>query len=200
MPQRVAAEFRRVALEISRTTAPSARRDEIAAGCIRIAVENMANAIKKISVQRGHDVTEYALCCFGGAAGQHACLVADALGMSTVLIHPFAGVLSAYGIGLADVIVMKQRAIEAPLTAAVLARARCVVRGLDAQARGELLAQGVRNGAFAWESALSLKYEGTDTTLDDRGGFGRRGRCSRAASSNVCIARAMAFSCAVGRS
>ena len=74
----------------------------LAAGCIRIAVENMANAIKKISVQRGHDVTEYTLVCFGGAAGQHACLVADALGMRRVFIHPLAGVLSAYGIGLAD--------------------------------------------------------------------------------------------------
>ncbi|HBT43527.1 MAG TPA: hypothetical protein DEB21_16475, partial [Rhodospirillaceae bacterium] len=81
------------------------------------AVENMANAIKKISVQRGHDVTEYVLNGFGGAAGQHACLVADALGMNTVFLHPFAGVLSAYGMGLADVRAIREKAVEAPLAA-----------------------------------------------------------------------------------
>src|SRR6185436_8009333 len=90
----------------------------LAAGCIRIAVENMANAIKKISVQRGHDITEYTLTCFGGAAGQHACLVANALGMRSVFIHPMAGVLSAYGIGLADTLVMRQQTAEMPLSAA----------------------------------------------------------------------------------
>ena len=98
-------------------------RDDVAAlaaGCIRIAVENMANAIKKISVQRGHDVTDYTLTCFGGAAGQHACLVADALGMRSVFIHPLAGVLSAYGIGLADTLVMRQQTAEVPLNAAAL--------------------------------------------------------------------------------
>ena len=76
----------------------------------------MANAIKQISIQRGHDVTEYTLNCFGGAGGQHACLVADALGMTSVFIHPFAGVLSAYGMGLADLRVMRERAVEATLT------------------------------------------------------------------------------------
>jgi 5-oxoprolinase (ATP-hydrolysing) len=164
--QRVAAEFQTVALEISRTTGAERSADEIAAGCVRIAVENMANAIKKISVQRGHDVTEYALCCFGGAAGQHACLVADALGMSTVLIHPFAGVLSAYGIGLADVIVMKQQAIEAPLTAAILGGLDASFADLTQQARSELLAQGVPERRIHVGKRLSLKYEGTDTTLE----------------------------------
>ncbi len=77
----------------------------------------MANAIKKISVQRGYDVTEYVLSTFGGAGGQHACAVADALGMTRVLIHPLAGALSAYGIGLADVTAMRESAVEAPLTA-----------------------------------------------------------------------------------
>ena len=86
--------------------------EEIADGFIRIAVENMANAIKKISVQRGYDVTRYALNCFGGAGGQHACLVADALGMTTVLIHPFSSLLSAYGMGLADIRATRQQAIE----------------------------------------------------------------------------------------
>jgi 5-oxoprolinase (ATP-hydrolysing) len=87
----------------------------VAEGFIRIAVENMANAIKKISVQRGYDVTGYALNCFGGAGGQHACLVADALGMKTVFIHPFAGVLSAYGMGLADIRSHRQLAVEETL-------------------------------------------------------------------------------------
>ncbi len=87
--------------------------EAIAEGFLTIAVENMANAIKQISVQRGYDVTEYALCCFGGAGGQHACLVADALGMKTVFIHPLAGVLSAYGMGLADLRVMREKAVEA---------------------------------------------------------------------------------------
>jgi 5-oxoprolinase (ATP-hydrolysing) len=85
---------------------------EVADGFLRIAVENMANAIKQISVQRGHDVTGYTLNCFGGAGGQHACLVADALGMKRVLIHPFAGVLSAYGMGLADLTTMRELAVD----------------------------------------------------------------------------------------
>ena len=83
---------------------------------LEIAVANMANAIKKISVQRGYDVTEYVLATFGGAGGQHACAVADALGMTAVLIHPLAGVLSAYGMGLADVTAMRESAVEAPLS------------------------------------------------------------------------------------
>ena len=86
--------------------------EQVAEGFLDIAVGNMANAIKQISVQRGHDVTEYTLCCFGGAAGQHACLVADALGMTRVFIHPLAGVLSAYGMGLADITAMREQAVE----------------------------------------------------------------------------------------
>ena len=92
-----------------------ARRAQVAEGFLRIAVANMANAIKQVSVQKGHDVTRFALQCFGGAGGQHACLVADALGMETVFIHPFAGVLSAYGMGLADQTVMREQAVEIPL-------------------------------------------------------------------------------------
>src|SRR6185436_6215295 len=97
--------------------------EEIAEGFIRIAVGNMANAIKHISVQRGHDVTAYTLCCFGGAAGQHACLVADALAMKRVFIHPLAGVLSAYGMGLADQVAIRQQAVEAALDVNLLQRA-----------------------------------------------------------------------------
>ena len=97
--------------------------EEVADGFIKIAVENMANAIKKISVQRGYDVTRYALNCFGGAGGQHACLVADALGMTKVLIHPFSSLLSAYGMGLADIRATRQQAIEEPLAGKALAAA-----------------------------------------------------------------------------
>ena len=109
----------------------------------------MANAIKKISVQRGHDVTEYTLSCFGGAAGQHACLVADALGMQTVFMHPLAGVLSAYGIGLADVTVMKQHAVEAVLDDARAGGACSTVR--DARQRSAAMRcwrRGVAGGHF----------------------------------------------------
>ena len=102
----------------------------------------MANAIKKISVQRGHDITEYALTCFGGAAGQHACLVADALGMRSVFIHPLAGVLSAYGIGLADTIVMRQQTAEVPLNAAALEQLEASYAALEQEAGAELVQQG----------------------------------------------------------
>jgi 5-oxoprolinase (ATP-hydrolysing) len=135
----------------------------LAAGCIRIAVENMANAIKKISVQRGHDVTEYTLASFGGAAGQHACAVADALGMGRVLLHPLAGVLSAYGIGLADAIVLRQRTVEEPLTAAALAALAPAFAALEADAAAELAAQGFTNAVLS--RTVLVKYADTDSTL-----------------------------------
>jgi 5-oxoprolinase (ATP-hydrolysing) len=137
----------------------------VAAGCIRIAVENMANAIKKISVQRGHDVTAYALACFGGAAGQHACGVADALGMRRVFIHPLAGVLSAYGIGLADAIVMRQQTAELPLDARTLEVIRAPLAALEQEARAELAAQGFAAEAAEVRHRLLLKYADTDSTL-----------------------------------
>ena len=109
----VAAKFAALSDEIHAATGTTMSPAEIAEGFLKIAVENMANAIKKISVQRGHDVTGYALACFGGAGGQHACAVADALGMVTVVIHPFAGVLSAYGMGLAELRVLREAAVDA---------------------------------------------------------------------------------------
>src|SRR5438094_3005747 len=118
-------------------------REEIADGFIKIAVENMANAIKKISVQRGYDVTRYALNCFGGAGGQHACLVADALGMTSVLIHPLSSLLSAYGMGLADIRSVRQQAIEEPLGDKALAAVGKVARLLAKQVIAEVAAQGV---------------------------------------------------------
>jgi 5-oxoprolinase (ATP-hydrolysing) len=137
----------------------------LAAGCIRIAVENMANAIKKISVQRGHDITGYTLTCFGGAAGQHACLVADALGMRNVFIHPLVGVLSAYGIGLADTLVMRQQTAEVPLNGAAIEQLEAPFAALERQARTELAQQGFTGSAAEVERSVLLKYSDTDSTL-----------------------------------
>src|SRR6185295_11376003 len=109
--QVVKTEFQKLTARIADGPTP----EEVAEGFVQIAVGNMANAIKHISVQRGHDITRYTLCCFGGAAGQHACLVADALAMTRVFIHPLAGVLSAYGMGLADQVAMRSHAVEAKL-------------------------------------------------------------------------------------
>ena len=121
--------------------------EEVADGFITIAVENMANAIKKISVQRGYDVTRYALNCFGGAGGQHACLVADALGMTTVLIHPFSSLLSAYGMGLADIRATRQQAIELPFDAKARGGAEARPRRSSARTRRkEVAGQGVPRG------------------------------------------------------
>ncbi|HEX3939657.1 MAG TPA: hydantoinase/oxoprolinase family protein, partial [Xanthobacteraceae bacterium] len=117
--------------------------EQVADGFIKIAVENMANAIKKISVQRGYDVTRYALNCFGGAGGQHACLVADALGMESVLIHPLSSLLSAYGMGLADIRSVRQQAIEEPFGGKVHATLKGVALRLARETRGEVAGQGV---------------------------------------------------------
>ena len=117
--------------------------EEIADGFIKIAVENMANAIKKISVQRGYDVTRYALNCFGGAGGQHACLVADALGMTRVLIHPFSSLLSAYGMGLADIRATREQAIELPYGAKALAAINRIGSALGREVKAEVAGQGV---------------------------------------------------------
>src|ERR1700761_8873902 len=108
-------EFTALASEITAATGKARSPQQVAEGFLQIAVANMANAIKQVSVQKGHDVSRFALQCFGGAGGQHACLVADALGMETVFIHPYAGVLSAYGMGLADQTAMKEQAVELPL-------------------------------------------------------------------------------------
>jgi 5-oxoprolinase (ATP-hydrolysing) len=137
--------------------------EQIAEGFVQIAVGNMANAIKHISVQRGHDVTRYTLCCFGGAAGQHACLVADALGMTRVFIHPHAGVLSAYGMGLADQTAMRERAVELKLDGSCGLEE--VAEELAMAARQELELQGVPAAEVKVERRVHLKYDGTDTAL-----------------------------------
>ena len=139
--------------------------EQVAEGFLTIAIENMANAIKEISVQRGYDVTEYALCCFGGAGGQHACQVADALGVKTVFIHPFAGVLSAYGMGLADIRTLREETIELTFTEDVLLELRQTFDRLEADARGELLDQGLEAESISAIPKLLIRYEGTDTAL-----------------------------------
>jgi 5-oxoprolinase (ATP-hydrolysing) len=140
--------------------------EEVAEGFLKIAVENMANAIKQISVQRGYDVTEYALTCFGGAGGQHACGVADALGMETIFIHPLAGVLSAYGMGLAELRAMRARAIEQPLNEENLQFVEVQLDELTAEASQELVSQGIANADISHQKKLHLRYLGTDTALE----------------------------------
>ena len=158
-------KFAALAQDIARSTGNRRTPEQIADGFLDIAVENMANAIKHISVQRGYDVTAYTLCSFGGAGGQHACRVADALGMRRVFIHPLAGVLSAYGMGLADVRALRQHAVEATLTAAALDACARHFRALETAARDDVLAQAVEADRIRCERTLHLKYEGTDTTL-----------------------------------
>jgi 5-oxoprolinase (ATP-hydrolysing) len=139
--------------------------EEIAEGFVRVAVDNMANAIKKISIERGHDVTGYTLCCFGGAAGQHACLVADALAIPRVFIHPYAGVLSAYGMGLADISALRERAIEARLEAALMPQLEGALSQLAEAACGEVASQGVVPDNINLARRVHLRYEGTDTAV-----------------------------------
>ena len=144
---------------------PAPAAEQVAAGFLEIAVANMANAIKKISVQRGYDVTRYVLATFGGAGGQHACAVADALGITRVLIHPLAGVLSAYGMGLADVTAMREAAVEAPLAAGLLGELDRVAGRLQADGLAELAQQGIGPGRARAARRAHLRYDGTDTAL-----------------------------------
>jgi len=148
--------------ELAQTIGGGRTPEQVAEGFVQIAVGNMANAIKHISVQRGHDVTEYTLCCFGGAAGQHACAVADALAMTRVYIHPFAGVLSAYGMGLADQAALKEKAVEAKLGEVKL---EGELEELAKAAKAELVSQGVEEKGIRVLRRVHLKYEGTDTAL-----------------------------------
>jgi 5-oxoprolinase (ATP-hydrolysing) len=168
--QVVRERFAALAAEVGARTGVAHSAEQVADGFIRIAVENMANAIKQISVQRGYDVTEYTLCCFGGAGGQHACLIADTLGMTRVFVHPLAGVLSAYGMGLADVRALRSRAVESRLDAASLDRIECDFSGLERAARAEVAAQGIDAAAIEVARSLHLRYEGTDSALEVRAG------------------------------
>jgi 5-oxoprolinase (ATP-hydrolysing) len=161
----VMAKFSAMAAQVKGNTGRNATPESLAAGFVQIAVQNMANAIKRISVARGYDVTQYTLQCFGGAGGQHACGVADALGMTRVFVHPLAGVLSAYGMGLADQIAMRESAVELPLDDAGLNAARAKVAELGAAARDEVVSQGVAREAVYLRERVHLRYQGTDTAL-----------------------------------
>ena len=177
--------FADLAAEIREATGDDRTPEQVAEGFLRIAVANMANAVKKISVQKGHDVTRYVLTTFGGAGGQHACAVADALGIRTVLVPPMAGVLSALGIGLADTTVMREQAVEVRLDAAALDTLAAVADTLEQAACAELLAEGIGTvGSEAVDSEaervqmernqagrirvirrVHLRYDGTDTAI-----------------------------------
>ncbi len=157
----VSKAFDKLAGEIADDRSP----EETADGYLRIAVENMANAIKKISIQRGYDVTEYALVSFGGAGGQHACMIADILGMETIHMHPLSGVLSAYGMGLADISSTRLRAIEKTLDADALNDVNALVETLTIENSEELAEQDVAENDMSTQVRVHLRYQGTDTAL-----------------------------------
>ncbi|RAM52091.1 MAG: hydantoinase/oxoprolinase family protein, partial [Hapalosiphonaceae cyanobacterium JJU2] len=164
-------KFTQLAQDIKNTTNDTRTAEQVAAGFIAIAVENMTNAIKKISLQRGYDVTQYVLCCFGGAGGQVACLIAHTLGMKKIFLHPYAGVLSAYGMGLADVRAIRESGVEQPLTQALIPQLQQLMQVLETQARQELPFS--TNSAGGIEASteeevvrkVNLKYEGTNSIL-----------------------------------
>ncbi len=157
--------FASLAAGIAGATGDDRTPEQVAEGYLRIAVANMANAVKKISVQKGHDVTGYVLTTFGGAGGQHACAVADALGVRTVLVPPMAGVLSALGIGLADVTAMREQSVEQVLDEAAIPRVREVADRLGGAARSELLSQEVDPDLIRVTRRAHLRYQGTDTAV-----------------------------------
>ncbi len=152
--------------QLSATIDDNRSPEEVAAGFLAIAVEKMANAIKKISLQRGYDVSEYTLCCFGGAGGQHACLIADSLGIKQIFIHPYAGVLSAFGMGLADVRVIREKAVEKVLNDFVITEIQQILANLEIEANQDFI--NGNKGKFKKIQVLKkvhLRYEGTDSAL-----------------------------------
>ncbi|WP_022728059.1 hydantoinase B/oxoprolinase family protein [Fodinicurvata sediminis] len=163
-PGAVRAKFEDMAKDIHDKTGDTRTPEEVAEGFRRIAVENMANAIKKISIQRGYDVSDYTLNCFGGAGGQAACDIADTLGMTRIFLHPFAGVLSAYGMGLADVRVIKEQSIEKRLGDSLEEVERELNR-LAGEAEAEVIDQGIEPAQVEKLRKVHLRYEGTDSPM-----------------------------------
>ncbi|MFD7486456.1 hydantoinase B/oxoprolinase family protein [Streptomyces mirabilis] len=157
--------FAALAREICEKTGDDRTPEQVAEGYLQIAVANIANAVKRISVQKGHDVTRYALTTFGGAGGQHACMVADSLGIRTVLVPPMAGVLSALGIGLADTTAMREQSVEAPLETSAMPGILKTADDLEGAARTELLAEDVPEDRIRVTRRAQLRYDGTDTAL-----------------------------------
>jgi 5-oxoprolinase (ATP-hydrolysing) len=158
----VSEKFTALAADISLGKTPEA----IADGFLKIAVENMAQAIKKISVQRGYDITKYALACFGGAGAQLACRVADSLGMDEIIIHPLASVLSAYGMGLADIVSQKEKSVETPLSESTAAEINNILASLTDATRAEVIGQGAALSHVRAEHRLLVRYAGTDTAIE----------------------------------
>ncbi len=159
----VRTKFSTLAEEIGAATGDNRTPAQVAEGFLAIAVENMARAIKQISVQRGYDITDYTLCCFGGAGGQHACLVADSLGVERVYLHPHSGVLSAFGIGLANSLLLKEKSVESELTVSAVADIATVLDSLRASGRAEMRDQGVVEEKISSRQFLQIKYAGSDT-------------------------------------
>jgi 5-oxoprolinase (ATP-hydrolysing) len=180
----VVQKFRTMAANISATSGKQMSPEEVAEGFLKIAVANMANAIKEISIQRGYDVSHYTLACFGGAGGQHACQVADALGMTRIFLHPFAGVLSAYGMGLADIRSLRHRTVEAPLDAGLLSQLENELDALAAEAMKEVEGQGIAPDHITLLRQVHVKYAGTDAALV--AAHGDLGRSKRASRNNIC--------------
>ncbi len=167
--------FEALAKQVGSNTQQPRDARAVADGFIAVAVETMAQAIKRISIERGYDLKDTALACFGGAGGQHACLVADALGIETVFLHPLAGVLSAYGMGLADLRSLRQRAVEAPLDDAQAGKLAAIAKELDVEARADLVRQGIAAADCHSEARVAIRVAGSDTALEvplaDRAGL-----------------------------
>jgi 5-oxoprolinase (ATP-hydrolysing) len=163
--QVVTEKFAALAQEIAAATGQPRSAQQVAEGFLQIAVANMANAIKQVSVQKGHDVTRFALTCFGGAGGQHACLVADALGMETVFLHPYAGVLSAYGMGLADQSALREQAVELTLSAAAMHELHRLADQLASDASAALVEQGADPATLRVHKTVHVRYAGTEAAL-----------------------------------
>jgi 5-oxoprolinase (ATP-hydrolysing) len=161
----VRARFAEMAQDIAASTGAARDPREVAEGFLRIAVAKMANAIKQVSVAKGHEARRFVLQCFGGAGGQHACLVAEALGMETVFIHPFAGVLSAYGMGLADQTALREMAVEQTLTAETLPGIAALAAEWGQRAQQDLAAQGADRCGLRINTTLYLRYAGTEAAL-----------------------------------
>jgi 5-oxoprolinase (ATP-hydrolysing) len=161
----VQSQFEALAAAVSHGTGQTRSPEQVASGCLQIAVANMANAVRTISVQKGHDVTEYVLTTFGGAGGQHACAVADALGIRTVLVPPMAGVLSALGIGLADVRAMREQSVERTLTDDLMPELEALAERLSGLAVAEVLAEDVEPSAVQTVGRALVRFDGTDTAL-----------------------------------
>ena len=159
--EKVAELFNELALKIGDKRSP----EQVAEGFLTIAVENMAAAIKKISVQKGYDLSDYALCCYGAAGAQHACKIAERLGIKTVLLHPFAGVLSAYGMGLADFRVLHEQALEQPWQTVSQSDLNKHCQTLEQQGRNQLIAQGLNEQHIISHWRVALRFQGTDNSL-----------------------------------